>query len=264
MEASEISDEMLTAFLDGEADPATSKIVADLIETDPALAARLDALEIPLATIREAFDRAMEAAPSATLNELLESQPQEDVGDDRSPRLKNRSPWLTKGLQLAMAASVLAFAVGLTTGRLTLPPDSSDDWRVAVAEYQALYAQETLESVDLAPAVAEETIRSVAAKVGAPILPETLASLDQLTFKRAQILRWEKAPLGQFAFLSSRGEPFALCITPVTGGDQPIEGEEMKGLATSSWVNEGIAYMVIGGRDLDFAVAVAEQVRARL
>lgn len=257
MEASDISDEMLTAFLDGEADPETSKIIADLMATDPAMAARLDALKIPLPAIREAFDRAMEAAPSATLDGLQQRPLSDHGGEDR--RL-----WWKKGLQLAAAASVLAFVIGLSAGRMSLTPDSSEDWRVAVAEYQALYSQDTLGSIDPAATVAEDGIRSVAAKVGAPILPETLASLDQLTFKRAQILRWEKAPLAQFAFLSDRGEPFALCATPVTDADQPIENEELKGLATSSWVKGGVAYMVIGGRDPDFAAAVAEQVRARL
>jgi hypothetical protein len=107
-------------------------------------------------------------------------------------------------------------------------------------------------------------IQSVAAKVGAPIRPEALVSLDRLTFKRAQILRWGAAPLAQFAFLSEDGEPFALCATPASDGDQPIIDDKLKGLATSSWIQGGVAYMIIGGSDPAFAAAAAEQVRARL
>ena len=257
MEASDITDEMLTAFLDGEADPETSMIIESLLTKDPALAARLEALTIPLSSVQKAFDHAMEAAPAERLDALLEGRPLDRAAWDQSS-------WLKRTMPVALAASILALVIGLAAGRLILPPDSGDDWRVAVAEYQALYSKDTLGAIDPDPVDAETMIQSVAAKVGAPIRPETLASLDRLTFKRAQILRWESAPLAQFAFLSEDGEPFALCATPVQDGDQPIVDNELKDLATSSWVQGGVAYMVIGGSDSAFAASVAEQVRARL
>jgi anti-sigma factor RsiW len=257
MKTSDISDEQLTAYLDGEADPETSEKIAVLMSRDPALAERLEGLKIPLPAIRKAFDQAMDAAPSAEIEALFEREAAAPAGQPAGS-------WWKKGLQLAAAASVLAFAIGLTAGRLTQPVDSSEDWRVAVAEYQALYSKETLAAIEPAPVTAEASIQSVAAKVGAPIVRETLESLDQLAFKRAQILRWGSAPLAQFAFLSAEGEPFALCVTPTKEADQPIVDEELKGLATSSWIRDGVAYMVIGGSDPTFASFIAEQVRAKL
>jgi len=257
MEANDITDEMLTAFLDGEADPETSKIIDELMTRDPALAARLDALKIPMPSIRKAFDQAMEAAPTERLDELLEGR-----SSDRTEQ--DKRPWLKRTIPVALVASILALVIGLATGRMILPPDSSEDWRVAVAEYQALYDRDTLVSINPDPIDAENAIQSVAAKVGAPIRPETLASLNRLTFKRAQILRWGSAPLAQFAFLSDGGEPFALCVTPASDGDQPIANKKLKGLATSSWAQGGVAYMVIGGGDPAFAAALAEQIRAQL
>ena len=257
MEASDITDEMLTAFLDGEADPKTAKVIADLMTANPALAARFEGLKVPKPAIREAFDRAMEAAPTAKLEALLQrpSSVRSD-GDHRS--------WFLRGPSMALTASLLAFVIGLSAGRLILPPDSGEDWRMAVAEYQALYSRETLGSDAPDPIDAENAIRSVAAKVGAPILPKTLVSLDHLAFKRAQILRWGSEPLAQFAFLSDRGEPFALCVTPVIEENQPIDSGKLKGLATSSWIQSGVAYIVIGGSDTAFTATVAEKVRAEL
>jgi len=257
MEASDITDEMLTAFLDGEADQETSTIIVDLISRDPDLAARLDALKIPLPAIREAFDRAMEAAPLAMVNEALDRRSSDLADHDRGSGLR-------KGLLAAVAASVLAFAIGLAAGHMILPPDSSEDWRIAVAEYQALYSKETLGSIEPVAVDADSMIQNVAAKIGAPLSLETLVALDRLTFKRAQILRWGSAPLAQFAFLSDLGEPFALCATPVDEADRPIENTTLKGLAVSSWVHEGIAYMVIGGSDPTLAATVAGQVRGQL
>ena len=257
MEASDITDEMLTAFLDGETDPETTKTITALMTGNSVLAARLDRLKIPKPTIQEAFDRTMEAAPRAKLDALFQKPPSIRTEPDGGS-------WLRRGLPLALAATFAAFVIGLSTGRLMLPPDSRDDWRIAVAEYQALYSRETLSSDTPDPFDAENSILSVAAKVGAPIQPEMLVSLDRLTFKRAQILRWGSEPLAQFAFLSDLGEPFALCMTPVLEGDQPINNQELRGLAVSSWVQSGLAYMVIGGSDPVFATAVAEQVRAQL
>ena len=257
MEASDVTDEMLTAFLDGEVDTATSECISDLVRKDPALAARLEALQIPMEAIRSAFELAAKATPTDELAAVFDG-PAPSHGDEDQP-LRHR--W---GRQFAVAASILALAVGVWAGRMTIGPVSDQDWRVAVAEYQALYSRDTLSVIDAGAADNDDTVRWVAEKVGAPIEPHILVNLDRLTFKRAQILRWQDAPLAQFAFLSDRNEPIAFCATPTSDADRPTESNLFKGLASSSWVEDGVAYMVIGGRDQGFVTDLAERLSQQL
>lgn len=257
MEASDVTDEMLTAFLDDEIDTETSECISDLIRKDPALAARLEALQIPIDAMRSAFDFAAKGAPTDRLAAVFDVQAPSRSDEGRLLRAR-------RGRQFAVAASILALAVGLWAGRMTIGPDSDQDWRVAVAEYQALYSKDTLGVIDASAADNDDTVRWVAEKVGAPIEPHILVNLDRLTFKRAQILRWQDAPLAQFAFLSDRNEPIAFCATPTSDADRPAESNLFKGLASSSWVEDGVAYMVIGGRDQGFVTDLAKRLSQQL
>lgn len=257
MEASDVTDEMLTAFLDGEMDAETSECIGNLVQKDPALAARLEALQIPMETIRSAFDFAVKTAPTDKLAAVFDGQ-SPSRGDE------GRRLGLRWGRQLAVAASILALAIGVWAGRMTIGLDSDRDWRVAVAEYQALYSKDTLDVIEASAADNDDDVRWVAEKVGAPIELHMLTSLDRLTFKRAQILRWQDAPLAQFAFLSDRNEPIAFCATPTSDADRPMASNIFKGLASSSWIEGGVAYMVIGSRDQDFIAGLAEDLSQQL
>lgn len=258
MDDSKISDEMLTAFLDGESDPALAKQIADALVKDPALARRIEALEIPKSTIRQAFDRAMQAAPLERFEATLETPPPgRNVNGIRQGKRTM--------VQIAAAAAIMAFALGIAAGRFSWQrPTGDEDWRVAVAEYQALYSPATLESIAPNAAESDHAIQRVATEVGAPIAPSLLKSLEHVSFKRAQILRWRDAPLAQFAFLTHGGIPLAFCATPTREANQSIDHQVLKGLASSSWVVDGMAYMVIGGEDPVLVNAIAEQLRGAI
>ncbi|MEM9440609.1 MAG: hypothetical protein AAGA73_09215 [Pseudomonadota bacterium] len=254
MDKSNFSDEMLTAFLDGEADAASANRIMAALKTDPKLAKRIEALEIPKPMIRSAFDIAMQAAPVDRLEKTLDIK-------SANLTIENTQRGRRAIVKIAAVAAVLAFALGLATGRFSWQPAGGEDWRVSVAEYQALYSPETLRSIVTDAVESHDSIRHVAAQVGAPIEPAVLQGLNGVQFKRAQVLRWRDDPLAQFAFLTHEGVPLAFCATPTQEANQPFDHQVLKGLASSSWVADGVAYMVIGGEDALLVKALAEQLR---
>jgi len=247
MDISDISDEVLTAYLDGEMDAATSERITETIEQNPDLTARLECLQVPMAAIRQSFEKVAALAPDAALLAMIEtnSRPAKEAPSDRR--------WIML-LALGAAASILlVFGMGLLMGRSLLTSDSDRDWRVAVAEYQALYVEDTLRFVDLSLEERRLAVERVVAKLGTDVPLSVLEDLDGLTFKRAQLLEWQGAPLAQFAFLNEVGKPFAFCVTSTIDADQPVETMRLKNLALSSWIK----VMVIGGSDSAFNATIA-------
>lgn len=261
MTTPDVTDEMLTAFLDGEADQKTSSIVAKALEEDPKISARLEALQIPMQALRDGFDLAATATPIAKLTASIDAdktEPTRLIDQGREIRRPAKLIWL------AAAAVVLSLGLGMVLGRILPAVDGEKDWRGAVAEYQVLYTTETLQLVDRDAAANRKDVERIAGKISANVSFEALDRLDGLTFKRAQVLSWQGNPLAQFAFLRQDGEPIAFCVTATDEADRAIELAELEGLASASWVEEGIGFMVIGGQDMAFIETTTAQLIALL
>lgn len=92
-----------------------------------------------------------------------------------------------------------------------------------------------------------------------------LAPVEQLDYKRAQILSFEGRPLIQLAFLSKVGAPVALCILQSYDGQESSPGfSEMRGMSSASWSKDGYEYLLIGGNDNSLIKQVAERYSAQL
>ena len=88
--------------------------------------------------------------------------------------------------------------------------------------------------------------------------------LDGLEFKRAQLLAIEGRPLIQMAYLDAAGQPFAFCAVRLDDADQSILSEMSHGLATASWVNDGVGFVLIGGDDVEAVTALTDGLRRSL
>lgn len=238
------SDEELTAYLDGEVDPDLGAQIEAALSEDSQLSARLEALEVPMDALRAAFSLPELAAPQAP--EL------------RQPR--RSLPW-------AMAASVvLALGVG-ALGGYGLRPQApvvaeKPGWIAAVAAYQALYSTETLDGPGQGAARTQVVLAGFKADVGVDLAAAT--ETDGLTFKRAQTLTFNGKPLMQMAYVDEQGRPFALCVLATAKDARAMKDQLAHGLAASSWVQNGVGYLVIGGSDPAATRAHAEDLQARL
>lgn len=218
------TDEDLTAFLDGEADPVLSRKITTALQDDAMLQSRCDALQAPIASLRTTLDLAALQAPSMP----------------RQMQLAKRSIVPRIGIAAAIAAS---FALGM----IASPGKPAPNWIDQVASYQALYVAETLTGPAQDTGLKERAFDHAQAMLGSSLTAAPV--IVGMTFKRAQILAVNGQTLLQIAYLADDGTPYALCLTQVTGADQGLQAGMSHDLSMASWVKDGLGYVLIGGSD---------------
>ncbi|AVA20414.1 anti-sigma factor protein [Rhizobium sp. NXC24] len=255
------SDELLTAFIDGELGAAERDRIEELIASDAQVAERFDFLSRSDLPFREAFEPVLAAAPSARLNAMLAAIP------STSEQKKAASGVSRRGFLSAIAACLIAgvaidrAAIGISH-RLTKPEEGSD-WRAVVAEYLSLYTPDTLSAPAGDRAEQAAQLSEVGAKLGLTLTPETIA-LPGVDFKRAQVLNYDSKPLAQIAYLDPESGPMALCIIPSSKGASAPDMENRRGMNVVYWSNATHAFMLIGHSPIDRMKALADGVRQSL
>jgi anti-sigma factor RsiW len=245
-----ISDETLTAFLDGELDDAAAGELARQVEADAALQARLSALDLNLGSIRKDYTELNKTAPLAALRAAIQA-------DAAAPMAANSNArgWSNPAIAAACAAClafgvfispfVASFVPGLKNPVSEIAGTSQKSWRQSVAEYQALYAAETLTLNPQDPVKQDETLAKLSARVGVPLERQRL-QLDKASFQRGQLLNFDGNPLVQLAFLYDGDKPVAVCLIANGAKDAAPASEVRKGMPLVHWAHGGVSYMVIG------------------
>jgi anti-sigma factor RsiW len=254
--SSQITDEVLTAYLDGVLDGPVSMQIDAALARDDALAKRLEQLDFPLDDLRDVMEPAVLGAPTSP---YAQSQK-----EPRAPRKSVVRPFLRKiAVPTALAACFLA---GLVVSPLLAPKgpigDEPPKWVQAVASYQALYVTETLDHVTQDTAVTVGILADAEINFNVALAPAV--ELEDLNFKRAQMLGWNGKPLLQLAYLDSDGTPMALCLTPVGADDSEPKTSTSHNLAGVSWVKDGIGYYLVGGQDLGRVETLSHRVLTSL
>lgn len=224
-----ISDEDLTAYLDGEAGADLLARIKTALKEDRGLQDRLDLLAVPMESMKEAFGDVITAAPEMP---PLPNQPN-SIQSPTSVRF-----WT------ALAASAI---LGAVIGFWGLQKAQTKDWRDYAAAYHVLYVNRTLADVQTSPSQTMAEVEQLGAVLGHDLAP---APLDKvLDFKRGQVLGYQGQPLVQLAYLSPLGDPVALCLIRTNGADRSVQMSELEGLSAATWQSDGIAYLLIGGTD---------------
>jgi anti-sigma factor RsiW len=264
------TDEELVAYLDGELEPAASLRLAQRIAADHDLQRRLIVLSSGNRPFRQAFDLVLDAAPRERLDAMLA-----DLPLPKSPAAEGRQPGRSWSIGLrAVAASLLLFLAVLGTGWLlpTLSPHLRDqpvsvsedeEWRQAVAEYLTLYTAETLASIPDNALVREQEIAAVGAKMGMALSPDRI-SLPDLSLKRAQLLEYDRKPLGQLAYLDPASGPVALCLIVDDRPDASPRMEQRQGFNIVYWSRGRHSFMLIGRMPIVQLQALASELSDRL
>ena len=255
------SDEMLTAFIDGELDTAERDRIEELINSDAIVAERFDFLSRSDLPFREVFEPLLAAAPNVRLEAMLAAIP------STKEQSKTVSGMSRRGFLSAIAAC-LVVGIAIDRGvievnhRLAMPEEGTE-WRAVVAEYLSLYTPDTLSAPagDRAEQIAQ--LREVGSKLGVTLTPENVA-MPGVDFKRAQLLNYDDKPLAQIAYLDPETGPMALCIIPSTRGAEEPDMESRKGMNVVYWSNATHAFMLIGHSPIDRMKTLADDVRGRL
>lgn len=222
------SDEELTLYLAGSASADLAARIEAGLAADPALEERLMALD--------------DLAPLVQQGVALITRPSVPaVAPEPAPG------WLKY-------AACFALGGALTAGLIWGFQGNARDWRMAVAEYQVLYAPETIAALNFSPAELAAQMAAAEARIGATALYDPLVSIPDLTLLRVQTLAYEGAPLVQMVYATASGEPVALCVLRDGSGAGASMSEAMmrEGLASVSFSTPGYAWILIGTEDQDF------------
>ena len=270
-----ITDEMLVAYLDGQASAAEAAAIEEKLTSDTDISARLALLDAGSRPFREAFDLMLEAAPAQKLQEQLE-EARSTVSSQDVAMSSVSSTGSYRGWAMA-ACLVLAVGLGFAVGDRYSQPDSpvvakapapkapaskAKGWRQVVADYHALYSKETLDDEGGNASLQDQRL-AAASKLLSIELKRNRLTVDGLDYKRAQILRFKKKPLAQMAYLYDGKIPVAFCILPSGKSAHGPKQEVRNGMQVVHWIKGGFGFMLIGKVPADGLNKIAKTLEGR-
>jgi anti-sigma factor RsiW len=253
------SDEVLTAFIDGELPAEEAARIKALIGSDERIAERLEFLSRSSLPFEEAFAPLLSAAPKERLEAMLAAIPAQRPAAATS--ISRRG--LFGALAACVVAGIAADRAFIGIGRSLSQKDEGSEWRAVVADYIALYTPETLAGPVPAAEVQAAQLAHLDDKLGLSLSPEAVA-LPGIDFKRAQLLQYDGKPLAQIAYLDPETGPMALCIVASDAGRREPDLESRKGMNVVYWSNATHAFMLIGHAPADRMSGIADAVRGRI
>jgi anti-sigma factor RsiW len=254
-----ITDEMLVAYIDHQLGDSEVSRIRRSVTQSPDLQQRLATLEAGSRPFAAAFASLLEPPPPALqqkIGQMLAAHRPEQPAASGLWRPDRRT------VAAAGAMTFLAATLGYLTGRSSAPDMAN--WREAVAQYHRLYSDQTLEFVADSAAVADEALGRTARALGLP-LPRSKLEIPGLTYKRAQMLQIDNAPLAQISFVTTRGKPLAFCIRRMSGSASAPQSENRAGLSVVHWLQGGFGFMIVADVEAQelqrLAATFAERIR---
>jgi anti-sigma factor RsiW len=250
----ELSDELLVAYVDGQLARKQALAVDKVLEHDDVIAKRVSALKDAHGRLEAAFEAVLagEEADAA-------AQP---VAHARGIFI----PWksliqaslATAGMMLAIGMLLAGFGWPLKmpqfAARDPLPAADPEfvgsvprDWREEAVRAQNLLGRDSLE-LGLESQSNPDLIGFQLARAVGPNLVVPDLAPEGYRFMRGQLLRFDGEPLAQLLYLSPSGAPLAL-YAKAGRGDSPLRVQHYGKLSGVSWAEAGIAYLLAGEAD---------------
>ncbi|WP_416900063.1 MAG: anti-sigma factor family protein [Minwuia sp.] len=262
-----LSDEELTAYLDGELPLEARREVNRVLSVSEDARERLEMLRRGERPFAEAFDVLLGQAP---LDRLRAGIP---VAPAAAPQAATASGgWAP----MAAAAAVLVALVGGFLGGMVMPQGAIQTagveattepaatpaprgWRQAVADYQSLFTGDSLTPYQ----GGDSGLELANATAGFDFEPLT-ADVDGLNFRRIQVLQFNQKPLVQLAYLSVDQQPVSFCVIASGNPNSEAAFETRNGLGIVHWVQGGFGYMLIGDLEEAQLGQIASALKSRL
>lgn len=264
---SELSDELLVAYVDGQLAPKQAQAVDKVLAQDDVLSKRVSALQAAHKRLEAAFD-AILAGAEADLAAHPVSRPR---GFFVSWSALLQASLATAGMVLAAVMLLAGLGWPLKAPEIVWRDSAAvdmepvgalpRDWREEVARAQALIGRESLEIGAESQTNAELARFQLARMIGPNLLVPELGA-EGLRFARAQVLRFEGKPVAQLLYLDAHGAPFALYAK---AGEANEEGafKRYGAIGAVSFAHDGIAYLIAGEADEPSLVRLADAVRRK-
>jgi len=274
----ELSDELLVAYVDGQLVRDQTRAVDKVLEQDDVIARRVDALKEAHARLESAFEailagEVVEVLAAPMLPPRIERQRGDGLG---------RVGLTVVGIGLALAALVGGYGWPLITpdrtalrqpalasGRQPVAaatpapkvvpaPITATTWQEQVLRAQALLfggVEVGLEGQGNLDLVAFQLAQAIRPAVKLPDLQP-----QGFKFVRARLLRFGDTPLAQILYLGAEGALLAVYAMRGSGDGEPAF-RQAGAIGSVSWSDDGIAYLLIGEEDETALFRLAEKIK---
>lgn len=261
------TDEMLTAYLDGELGPEERAKLEATVADDHIASSRLEFLSRGNLAYAEAFVPMLDEAPRAKLEAMLKALPSPQTAQVNGSSTQPASRIGRRGL---IAAAIGCLIVGVAADRAFLAVQSlltQDDedatLRAEVAEYLALYTADSLLHASTDANAREAQLQFAGQKLGLALNPFAM-NLGDLQMRRTQLLEYDGKPLGQILYLDPINGPVALCIIAASSGAKPMQRERRSGLNLIYWSSETHSFVMAARNPMEDLKARADEIRDQL
>ncbi len=258
----ELSDELLVAYVDGQLAGDQTRAVDKVLDQDDVVARRVDALKQAHSRLEFAF----EAILAGEVSELMANAPSlpPPVRRRRSNGLA-KIGLVTAGLGLGLFALVAGYGWPLALPERVPVPQAGDmspasgAWQDEAVRAQSLLSRDSVE----VGAESQGNFDLVALQMAQVIGPAVkIPNLEAQGFKfmRGQLLRFDGEPLAQLLYLGAGRAPLALYAR--RGRAEIRDGFAKAGaIGAVAWSDDGIAYLLAGEEDKATLLRLAEKIR---
>jgi anti-sigma factor RsiW len=261
----ELSDDLLVAYVDGGLQRAQRLAVEKVLGQDEVLAARVDALKEAHSRLESAFDAILAGATGDVMAQMPVLPPRP---------VKPRGNALTKvgmaiaGVGLALAALVAGYGWPLVNPdgeerRHIIPiVAGAENWKDQVLQAQSLLARASVEVSPESQANQDLLQLQLAQALGPGArLPDLKAA--GFNFMRGQLLSFRGRPLAQILYLGAAKPPLALYAMREDGegADANPAFREFGTLGSVSWNEGGMSYLLAGEEAEQTLRRLAETIR---
>jgi anti-sigma factor RsiW len=255
----ELSDELLVAYVDGQLARKQSLAVDKVLEQDDVIARRVEALKDAHSRLEAAFEAILAGEEADAV-----AQPA-----PRAPGLFISWSALVQGGLATAGIGVALVLLGAGFGwPLSMPERAADmthvgsiarNWQEEVARAQALIGRDTLE-VGLDSQRNPDLMAFQLAQAVGPNLMLPDLRPQGFRFKKAQLLRFDAEPLAQLSYLGASGAPLALYVKRGEGSSTPAF-KQYGAIGSVAWAQDGMAYLLAGTESELSLLRLADAIR---
>ncbi|MEM1274415.1 MAG: anti-sigma factor [Pseudomonadota bacterium] len=263
-----VTDEMLSAYLDGELSEVDLRAVEAALEDQPELRDRLAALMAADAAAQESFAAIVAEPVPLALAAAIQNAPVADLaspaGHANLPNAPRRPAQL-----LAAAVAALALSVGSIGGYLTGREDGgarvaeARNWLDDIADYHAVYAAQVRHLVEVPADEADHIETWLTATLGVGVVIPDLAG-DGLEFQGARLLVAAGRPVAQLIYTDTAGGVVALCQISTETPQDSFETRQINDFDLVSFGNAAANFVVVGDAGRGDLSAIAESAASQV
>jgi anti-sigma factor RsiW len=260
----ELSDELLVAYVDGQLARKQIRAVEKVLDQDDVIAARVDALKHAHARLEAAFE-AILAGEEMDVSAASAPAPEGIVIEWRVAKMA----LAVIGIALALLLAIAGYGWPLSFRSIMAPPQAATvspqgasvapAWQEEMARAHALLSRETLE-VGLESQANRDFVTLQLAQILGVNLKLPNLEPQGFRFVRAQALRSGNEPVVQILYLGERGAPLALYAKKGEGNDT-LTAEQYGSVGTVTWAEDGVAYLLADDIDDTMLMRLATKVK---